>query len=110
MTRMHPPNPESLRAELRNENLPPGSFEPSVVQFGCDGCPNGHRFVASWLPATHLVEMVDREEGVPRAFVAGNLSAIGGAKTCPTDDTTGEAFCQHSDTLRTVIARSQPFP
>jgi hypothetical protein len=98
------PSPNSLRAELKNENLPPGSHEPSVVQFGCERCPNGHCFVTGWLSVTKLVEMMDGEPNVPRGFVAENFSLIGKANACPIDE------CQHEDTLKTVVMRSQPFP
>jgi hypothetical protein len=106
---MRLPSPDSLRAELR-EGLPPGNCESSVVQFGCEGCPGGHRFVAGWLSVAKLFEMTDAEVGIPRAFVTDRFSLIGKAKACPVNETTGEPDCQHEDTVKTVISRSQPFP
>jgi len=103
MGRMRLPSPNSLRAELR-EGLPPGSHEPSVVQFGCEGCPNGKRLVTGWLAVSRLVKMMDEEPHVPRAFVAENFSSVGKADACPIDE------CLHEATLKTVIMRSQPFP
>lgn len=98
------PSPNSLRSELKNENLPPGSHDPSVVQFGCDGCKYGHRFVAGWLPVSRLIEMSDRQTGVPRAFVSENFSSVGKADVCPVNE------CLHEEELKTVVQRSYPFP
>lgn len=106
---MHLPSPNLLRQELE-QKLAPGSHDPSVVQFGCEGCPTVHRFVASWLSVTKLVIMMDSEVDVPRCFVSGGFEAMGKAQACETDPETEEPICQHENALRTVISRVQPFP
>lgn len=107
MKRMSPPDPEVLRTEIYD--TPDGRYEACAVQFGCNGCTYGHRAVLNWLSRDKLVEMLDSEEGVPRAFVIGKLGGIGAAQTCEVSET-GEILCVHEEALSTVIQRSSPFP
>lgn len=106
---MNAPSLESLRAELQ-EGPVPGTHEPSVVQFGCEGCQNAHRFVAGWLSSTRLIDMMDSESDLPRAFVIGNLAGVGKASPCEIDSEADEFECPRGESLRTVISRVNPFP
>jgi len=107
---MRLPSAESLRGELLAGNTPPGTYDPSVVQFGCEGCEFGHRFVTRWLSIAQLLAMMNSEQDIPRGFVLGNYSSIGKAKACANDENTKEPICEHSEALKTVISRTQPFP
>ena len=103
-------SPESLRSELsKDTNLSQGTHETSVLHFGCEGCPNGHRIVAPWLSTTKLITIMNNETNLPRGFVQGNMSGVGKAQGCPVGEN-GEPNCQHEDNLKTVIQRTNPFP
>jgi hypothetical protein len=101
------PSPEMLRAELHSQPPPPGIEEPYALQIGCEGCPNAACLIAAWLSKVALIDIMDQAPGIPRGFVAGNLSAIGQARACPISEQTNQPDCQYEPSvLQSVIAKA----
>lgn len=99
---MNKPFPDILRPELA-ERVAPGLHEPSVIQFGCLDCPNGHRLIGAWLPLSRLIEMVDSVPDTPAAFVYDKFESMSQAKPCPVDDNTQQPVCEHADALQNIL-------
>ena len=106
MNHMIKPSPQLLRRELQ-ETTAAGPHEPAVLYLGCVGCTSGQRFVSQLYSDNRLIELMDIAEDIPRAFVSGQLEALGRAAACPMrEDSTAD--CQHAESLQAIAPQIHP--
>jgi hypothetical protein len=104
MERTRLPSTIGLRPELK-QKMAPGDHEASAIHFGCDGCPAAVRFVSRLMSRERLIELMDQETDVPRAFVYDRLESMGQATPCETDEETREPVCLHEQVLQGIPSR-----
>lgn len=105
---MRLPSTQELRTELIVDTEP--LQETSVVQFGCEDCPNQQRLVSDWLSVTQIIGVMDSATDVPRAFVSGNFFGAGKATPCELDPETNAPQCAHKQTLKNIPTLFQAQP